>query len=181
MNAGQAYLDSTLDAFRGMKRTAEQAMEQLRWEELQWTPNGESNSMARIVKHMAGNMVSRWTDFLTSDGEKPDRNRDQEFEGAYTSREELLADWNAGWERLFAAIGSLTPGDLLKTVYIRTEPHTVIQAIQRQVVHLSHHVGQTVYLAKQIRNSDWQTLTIPRGKSKEYLEKMAERFGRDAT
>ncbi len=124
-------------------------------------------------------MVSRWTDFLTSDGEKPTRDRDGEFEGGYASREQLLTEWNLGWERLFGAVEALTPDDLLRTVYIRTEPHTVIQAVERQISHLAGHVGQIVYLAKQIRNSDWQTLSIPRGQSKAYLEGMAKRFRRD--
>lgn len=172
------YLNCALENFRIMKRTSERAMEQLNLEELHWTPTDESNSVARIVKHMAGNMMSRWTDFLTTDGEKPTRNRDEEFEGGYASREEMMAAWEAGWEKLFQAVGSLEPADLLKTVTIRAEPHSVIQAIERQVYHLSYHTGQIVYLAKQIRSSDWETLTIPRGKSKEYLEGMLNRFGK---
>jgi len=181
MDLGFTYLDSALGNFRNMKRTADRAVEQLSFEELQWAPNGESNSIARIVKHMSGNMASRWTDFLTSDGENPTRNRDEEFEGEYTSREELIAAWTVGWERLFDAFSHLIPDDLLKTVYIRVEPHSVIQAIERQVYHLSYHVGQIVYLAKQIRGSDWQTLTIPRGKSREYLDNMVQRFKQGGT
>lgn len=173
------YLNSALDNFRNMKRTAEEAMEQLSFEELHWAPGEESNSVALIVKHMAGNMMSRWTDFLTTDGEKPSRNRDQEFEGGYVSHEEMMADWEKGWETLFHTIGSLSPEDLLKTVTIRTEPHSVVQAIERQVYHLSYHTGQIVYLAKQIKASGWKTLTIPRGKSKEYLASMRNRFNEE--
>lgn len=172
---GRAYLDCALENFRKMKSSAERAIDQLSLDELNFAPNEESNSVARIVKHMAGNMVSRWTDFLTSDGEKPARARDREFEGAYGSREELLTAWNLGWERLFDAIVPLTQDDLLRTVYIRTEPHTVIQAVERQVSHLSSHVGQIIYLAKQVRNSDWDTLSIPRGGSQKYLDTMAKR------
>lgn len=161
MDLGRVYLDCALENFRKTKRTAERAMEQLNLEELHWTPDEESNSIARIVKHMAGNMMSRWTDFLTTDGEKATRNRDEEFEGGYGSREEMMAAWEAGWEKLFEAIGSLGWEDLLKTVTIRSEPHSVVKAIERQVYHLSYHTGQIVYLAKQIRGADWKTLTIP--------------------
>ena len=175
-NVGRAYLDSVIENFRKMKRTAEDAMDQLQLDELHWAPHEECHSVARIVKHMVGNMVSRWTDFLTSDGEKPTRDRDGEFEGGYASLEQLLTDWNLGWEQLFGAMEALTPNDLLRTVYIRAEPHTVIQAVERQVSHLAGHVGQIVYLAKQIRNSAWQTLSIPRGQSKAYLEYMEYRL-----
>lgn len=179
MDLGHAYLDAAMENFRNMKTTADRAMEQLNYEELHWAPDDESNSIARIVKHMSGNMVSRWTDFLTTDGEKPTRNRDEEFEGGYLSLETMNMDWEAGWKQLFDAIGALKPDqpdDLLRTVYIRSEPHSAIQAIERQVYHLSYHVGQVVYLAKQIRGTDWQTLTIPRGKSKAYLDGMVDRF-----
>lgn len=176
MDFGYTYLNTVLNNFRNIKSTSERAMEQLSFEELHWMPNEESNSVAVIIKHMAGNMISRWTDFLTSDGEKPNRNRDGEFEGEFSSRDELLQTWETGWTRLFETIESLTPADLLKTVYIRTEPHTVIQAIERQVYHLSYHAGQIVYLGKLIRNSEWETITIPRGESKKFLEEMTERF-----
>ncbi|MHB1953531.1 DUF1572 family protein [Alicyclobacillus sp. ALC3] len=177
MDLGLVYLDCALENFRNTKRTAERAMEQLNLEELHWAPDEESNSIARIVKHMAGNMMSRWTDFLTTDGEKATRNRDEEFEGGYGSRVEMTAAWEAGWKKLFEAIGSLGPEDLLKTVTIRSEPHSVVKAIERQVYHLSYHTGQIVYLAKQIRGANWETLTIPRGESKEYLKNMENHFG----
>ena len=175
------YLNSVLDNFRNMKRTAERAMEQLGFNELQLAPTEESNSIARIVNHMSGNMVSRWTDFLTSDGEKPTRDRDAEFEGDYSSLGELMDAWNIGWDRLLETISQLKSDDLLKVVYIRSEPHNVIQAIERQIYHLSYHIGQIVYVAKQIRNSEWKTLTIPRGKSKEYLAQMNNKFGQNDT
>ncbi len=178
MGLGHVYLDAVLVNFQNMKKTAERAMEPLSLEELHWTPDEQSNSVACIVKHMAGNMMSRWTDFLTTDGEKPTRNRDEEFEGGYTSREEMMAAWKAGWEKLLGAVASLEVDDLVKTVTIRSEPHSVVQAIERQVYHLSYHTGQIVYLAKQIRGADWETLTIPRGKSKEYLTSLENRFGK---
>lgn len=177
MDLGRVYLDVAIGNFRNMKRTSERAMEQLSLEELHWAPHQESNSIARIVKHLAGNMLSRWTDFLTTDGEKTTRNRDEEFEGGYSSHEEMMAGWGAGWEKVFKAMDALEPGDLLKTVMIRSEPHSVVQAIERQVYHVSYHTGQIVYLAKQIRGENWQTLTIPRGKSKDYLASMQNRFG----
>jgi len=177
MDLADIYLDSVLVNFRNMKRTAERAMEQLAFNELQFAPTLESNSIARIVMHMSCNMVSRWTDFLTSDGEKPTRDRDAEFEGDYSSLGELMDAWNIGWARLFETIGQLKSDDLLKVVYIRSEPHNVIQAIERQVYHLSYHIGQIVYVAKQIRNAEWKPLTIPRGKSKEYLFQMNNKFG----
>lgn len=178
MDLGRLYLDIALGNFGSMKKTADGAMEQLNLEELHWSSDPESNTIARIVKHMAGNMMSRWTDFLTTDGEKLSRNRDDEFEGGYASRDEMMAIWETGWEALFRAVGSLEPGDLLKTVTIRAEPNSVIQAIERQVYHLSYHTGQIVYLAKQIKGPGWKTLTIPRGRSREYLASMQERFDR---
>lgn len=155
MDLGRMYLDCALENFRNMKRTAERAIAQLSLEELHWAPGKESNSVALIVKHMAGNMASRWMDFLRTDGENPSRNRDEEFEGGYAFREEMMAALEAGWEKLFETIDSLDPDDLMKTVTIRAEPHSVVQAIERQVYHLSYHTGQIVYLAKQIRGSDW--------------------------
>lgn len=181
MDLADIYLNSVLVNFRNMKRTAERAMEQLGFNELRLAPTSESNSIARIVMHMSGNMISRWTDFLTSDGEKPTRDRDAEFEGDYGSLSEMMDAWNIGWDRLFETIVELKSDDLLKVVYIRSEPHKVIQAIERQVYHLSYHTGQIVYVAKQIRNSEWTTLTIPKGKSTEFLVQMNNKFGRSDT
>ena len=169
MNADLAthYLDEAHRQMRGHKRLAEGAMAQLKDDELFITLDPEANSIAVIVKHMAGNMRSRFTDFLTSDGEKPDRRRDQEFElnPATTTRADLTKWWEDGWARVFAAIESLKPDDVMRKVTIRGEPHTVLQAINRQIAHYAQHTGQIVFIAKHIRGGKWKTLSIPRGKS----------------
>jgi hypothetical protein len=163
------YLDEAHRQFRGHKRMAEGAMAQLKDEELFITIDPESNSIAVLVKHMAGNMRSRFTDFLTSDGEKPDRYRDQEFElSPATTRADLTKWWEDGWARVFAAIEALKPEDVMRTVTIRGEPHTVLQAVNRQIAHYAQHTGQIVFLAKHIRSGKWKTLSIPRGKSESY-------------
>ena len=163
------YLNEVHRQMRGHKRLAEGAMAQLKDEELFVTLDPESNSIAIIVKHMAGNMRSRFTDFLTTDGEKPDRYRDQEFElNPATTRGDLTKWWEQGWARVFEAIESLKPEDLMLRVTIRGEPHTVLQAINRQVAHYAYHTGQIVFLAKHIRSGKWKMLSIPRGKSEEF-------------
>lgn len=163
------YLDEVRRQFRGYKRQGEGAMAQLKDEELFVTLDPESNSVAILVKHLAGNMRSRFTDFLTTDGEKPDRKRDQEFElNSSTTRAEVMRWWEEGWTQVFSAIESLNPEDLLRTVTIRGEPHTVLQAINRQLAHYSAHTAQIIFLAKHLRSSEWKTLSIPRGKSEEY-------------
>jgi Protein of unknown function (DUF1572) len=163
------YLDEAHRQMRGHKRLAEGAMSQLKDEELFVTLDPESNSIAVIVKHMAGNMRSRFTDFLTTDGEKPDRYRDREFDlSPATTRGDLTKWWEEGWARVFEASESLKPEDLMLTVTIRGEPHTVLQAINRQVAHYAYHTGQIVFLAKHIRSGKWKTLSIPRGKSEEF-------------
>jgi hypothetical protein len=163
------YLDEAHRQMRGHKRLAEGAMAQLKDQELFVTLDPESNSIAVIVKHMAGNMRSRFTDFLTTDGEKPDRYRDQEFElTSTTTRADLTKRWEEGWARMFEAIESLKPEDVMRTVTIRGEPHTVLQAVNRQVAHYAYHTGQIVFLAKHIRSGKWKTLSIPRGKSEEF-------------
>jgi hypothetical protein len=163
------YLDEAHRQMRGHKRLAEGAMAQLKDEELFVTLDPESNSIAVIVKHMAGNMRSRFTDFLTTDGEKPDRYRDQEFDlSPATRRGDLTKWWEEGWARVFEAIESLKPEDLMLRVTIRGEPHTVLQAVNRQVAHYAYHTGQIVFLAKHIRAGKWKTLSIPRGKSEEF-------------
>ncbi|HEX8852472.1 MAG TPA: DUF1572 family protein, partial [Pyrinomonadaceae bacterium] len=160
------YLDSAVQRFRATKELGERAFAQLADAELLVAPDAESNSVAVIIKHMSGNMLSRWTDFLTTDGEKPGRSRDAEFDAAGETRETLVARWEAGWACLFAALDALAPAeDLLRTVTIRGEPHTVVDAINRQLAHYSYHVGQIVFLARQLRGSDWQTLSIARGRS----------------
>jgi hypothetical protein len=163
------YLDEVGRQFRGHKRLAEGAMAQLKDEELFTAIDSESNSIAILVKHLSGNMRSRFTDFLTTDGEKPDRNRDQEFEmTAATTRADVMRWWEEGWARLFAAIEALKPEDVMRTVTVRGEPHTVMQAINRQIAHYAQHTGQMVFLAKHLRSGEWKTLSIPRGRSKEF-------------
>jgi hypothetical protein len=166
------YLDEAHRQMRGHKRLAEGAMAQLKDHELFLTLDAESNSIAIIVKHMAGNMRSRFTTFLTSDGEKPDRHRDQEFElDATTTRGDLTTWWEEGWARVFSTIEGLTPDDVMRTVTIRGEPHSVLQAINRQIAHYAYHTGQIVFLAKHFRSSKWRTLSIARGKSEEFNAK----------
>jgi hypothetical protein len=173
------YLEEARRQFRGHKRMGENAMAQLRDEDFFVTIDPESNSVAILVKHLAGNMRSRFTDFLTSDGEKPDRFRDREFEiTASTTRADVMKWWDDGWAIVLNAIESLKPEDVTRTVTIRGEPHTVLQAINRQIAHYAQHTGQIVFLAKHLRSSDWKTLSIPRGKSEEFKshKPMIERF-----
>jgi len=163
------YLEEARRQMRGHKRMGEAAMSQLKDEDFFVTLDPESNSVAILVKHLAGNMRSRFTDFLTSDGEKPDRFRDQEFELTPTpTRADVMKWWDEGWARVFAAIGPLKPEDVMRIVPIRGEPHTVLQAVNRQIAHYAQHIGQIVLLAKHLRSSDWKTLSIPRGRSEEF-------------
>ncbi len=158
------YLDEIRRQLRGQKRMAEASMIQLEDKDFFATIDPESNSVAILVKHIAGNARSRFTDFLTSDGEKPDRFRDREFEvSANASREEVMRWWEEGWLIVFSTIDSLTPEDVLRTITIRQEPHTVVQALNRVLAHYAQHIGQIVFLAKHLRSSQWQTLSIPRG------------------
>ena len=144
-------------------------MAQLKDEEFFFTLDPESNSVAILVKHLAGNMRSRFTDFLNSDGEKPDRFRDREFElNSATTRADVMRWWEEGWACVFGALAPLQPEDVMRTITIRNEPHTVLQAVNRQIAHYAQHIGQIVFLAKHIRSSDWNTLSIPRGKSEEF-------------
>jgi Protein of unknown function (DUF1572) len=168
-----SYLKDSIDLFRYYKKLAERAMAQCPDEGLFTMLDAESNSIAIVVKHMAGNMRSRWTNFLTSDGEKPDRNRDNEFEGPPKTRTELLEMWERGWKLLFGALEPLSDAELTRTITIRTEPHSVMQAINRQVAHYSYHVGQIVYLARHFAGDKWQTLTIPKKKSAEFNKQVA--------
>lgn len=156
------YLVSALHQFRYYKSLGEKAMAQLPEEKLFWQPDPESNSIAIIVQHLWGNMRSRWTGFLTSDGEKAWRERDAEFEPGLQTREELLRMWEEGWGYVFRAVEPLQPADLLHTVYIRQEPHTVLHAINRQLAHYAYHVGQIVYLAKMQVGEEWETLSMPK-------------------
>lgn len=168
-----SYLKDSIEMFRHYKKLAERAMEQASDEALFACLDSESNSIAIIVKHMAGNMRSRWVAFLTSDGEKPDRNRDAEFETPPKTRAELMALWEEGWGHLFRALTPLTDADLARTVYIRSEAHSVTQAINRQVAHYSYHVGQIVFLAKHFAAANWKALTVPKGKSAEFNTRVA--------
>jgi len=160
-----SYLKDALDVFRYYKNLGERAMLQCGDVMLFETLDPESNSIAIVVKHMAGNMRSRWTDFLASDGEKPDRNRDSEFETPAITRAELMDQWNAGWNCVFAALEPLADSDLTRTVLIRGEAHSVMQAINRQIAHYSYHIGQIVFLAKHFGCDSWKSLTVPRKQS----------------
>lgn len=160
-----SYLEDSRTLFLYNKTLAERAIAQVSDEQLFTTLDHEANSIAILVKHIAGNMRSRWTGFLTTDGEEPDRHRDTEFEAPPPTREALLALWEDGWQRLFTAIDPLTDADLTRTVTIRGEPHSVMQAINRQMAHYSLHIGQIVLLAKHFAHDHWQSLSVPRGGS----------------
>jgi hypothetical protein len=170
-----SHLADSIELFRYYKKLGERAMEQCPDEGLFTALDAESNCIAIIVKHMAGNMRSRWTDFLASDGEKPDRNRDSEFEDAPKTRAEVMELWQRGWKILFEALEPLSDADLARTVTIRTEPHSVTQAINRQIAHYSYHVGQIAFLARHFaaQAGKWSSLTIPRKKSSEFNAKVA--------
>lgn len=162
------YLASVIKQLEYYKMLGDKTFDQVADEKLFWQYNDNSNSIAIIVKHLCGNMLSRWTDFLTSDGEKEWRDRDAEFENEITSRQELLAKWNEGWNCLFNALISLTPGDLDKMIYIRNEGHTVMEAINRQLAHYPYHVGQIVFIGKIVCAGEWVSLSIPKGNSKSF-------------
>jgi hypothetical protein len=168
-----SYLQDSLAVFRQYKIMAERAMEQVAEEQLFAVLDSEMNSIAVTVKHMAGNMRSRWTDFLTTDGEKPDRNRDGEFVDPPPSREALMQVWEAGWQCVFSALEPLSDADLGRKVVIRGEAHSVMQAINRQMTHYACHIGQIVLLAKHFQHATWKSLSVPRGKSAEFNRKMS--------
>jgi hypothetical protein len=169
-----SYVEDSLTLLQHYKTLADRAMEQLGHEQLFATLDPEMNSIAVIVKHLAGNMLSRWTDFLSSDGEKPDRDRDAEFENPPESREALMELWNRGWACVFTALEPLSDADLSRVVTIRGEPHSVMQAIGRQMGHYAYHVGQIVFLAKHFQSEKWTSLTIPRGQSRTFTERVAK-------
>ncbi len=163
MSIAAAYLDDVRVQFQRMKKLAEDAIAQVSDEELVQTIDAEANSLAIIMKHQAGNLRSRFTDFLTTDGEKANRNRDGEFEiHRNPGRAAILADWESGWVTLFSALDTLGPDDLLRDVYVRGERLSVVQALDRQMTHHSYHVGQIVFLAKHLRSTTWKTLSIPK-------------------
>ncbi|TDL30815.1 DUF1572 domain-containing protein [Jeotgalibacillus sp. S-D1] len=174
MNIGKEYLKIAIERFRSVKSLGDKTINQVSEKDIYWTYNDGSNSLSVIVKHMSGNMVSRWTDFLTSDGEKGYRNRDIEFSGDIPSKSELINVWENGWKTLFDALTDLSEDDLLKTIFIRGESHLVLEAIERQMAHYAYHVGQIVFIGKQLKNDQWESLSIPKGKSKEYLKQMLE-------
>jgi uncharacterized damage-inducible protein DinB len=172
------YLEDVADQLRSYKQLADRALAQVGDEDLFVILDPESNSLAMLIQHMAGNLISRWTDFLTTDGEKPDRDRDSEFEVRDgKTRADLLAHWEEGWRRLFAALAALTEEDLTRTVTIRAEPHSVIRAIDRQLMHQAYHTGQIVFLAKHLASGQWRNLSVPRGKTREFNAEMLARSG----
>jgi Protein of unknown function (DUF1572) len=167
-----SYVEDSIDLLRYYKKMAERAMDQVTDNQLYEALDGAANSIAVVVKHMAGNMRSRWTDFLTSDGEKPDRNRDSEFVEPPATRAALLQTWEEGWARVFAALEPLSDADLGRTVTIRGEAHSVMQAINRQSAHYTNHIGQIVLLAKHFAGGRWQSLSVPRNKSADFNQKV---------
>lgn len=175
MSVEKEYIKIIKERFKSVKHLGDGTIVQLSDGDIKWKPNEESNNVAVIVKHVSGNMVSRWTDFLTTDGEKAYRNRDKEFLDDILSKEELIHVWEKGWNILFSTLEDLNEKDLLKTVTIRGEGHLVIEAIERQLAHYSYHVGQIVYIGKQVKNNKWESLSIPVGKSEDYLQEMLEK------
>lgn len=165
---GTSYLLSAIQQFEYYKSLAEKAFAQIPDEQLLWQYNAECNSVAIIVQHLHGNMLSRWTEFLTTDGEKENRNRDIEFEIVTSTRAEMMERWNAGWECTFAAIKPLSENDLIRTVFIRGEAHTVVEAINRQIAHYAYHVGQIVFIGKMLADANWKSLSVPRGESQKF-------------
>jgi hypothetical protein len=176
MEATNSYLESVKKQFLYYKTLGEKAMDQLESEQLFVSLNEDTNSIATIVKHLSGNMLSRWTDFLTSDGEKEWRNRDSEFQETIKSKEELLVNWNKGWDCFLDALNGLQTEQLSEIIYIRNEGHTVIEAINRQLAHYPYHIGQIVFYAKMLKNSEWTSLSIPKNKSISYN---SEKFSKE--
>jgi len=171
----QIFLDSVIKRFREYKGLGEKTFNQLNDEEMHFQPNGESNSIAIIIQHMHGNMLSRWTNFLTEDGEKEWRQRDDEFEVHQFSKQQLIDKWNEGWKVLLDTLHSLTEKDLAKTITIRSQPLNVVDAIERQLAHYAYHVGQIVYLGRWIRASECKSLSIPKNQSKQYNQQMRQK------
>lgn len=170
MDLGNEYLKIVRERFESVKDLGDKTINQLSEKDIHWKLNKASNSIAIIAKHLSGNMISRWSDFLTTDGEKSFRNRDQEFEDDVSSKQEMITIWEKGWKTLLDTLNGLENQDLLKNITIRGERHTVLEAIERQMAHYSYHVGQIVYIGKQLKDESWETLSIPKGKSEEYLQ-----------
>ena len=160
---GQHYLQNCIKEFKGLKALGDKTFAQIKDEDFFWAPDEESNSIAIIVRHLNGNMFSRWTDFLTTDGEKENRKRDEEFEKLfYTDKDDVLSRWEKGWQIVFETVGALTENDLLKEVKIRNQPLSVIEAINRQLTHYGYHIGQIVYIGKHLESANWKSLSIPK-------------------
>ncbi len=174
-NIIENYHSDAIQSFRNYKKMAERAMEQISDEEFFALIDAEANSIAVIVKHIAGNLHSRWRDFLTTDGEKPDRHRDTEFEMMADTRESLMNFWETGWQTLFENVEPLTPDDFARTVTIRGEPHTIAEAINRQMTHYAYHIGQIVLLAKHFKSTTWKTLSVPKNQSAQFNQFLAEK------
>ena len=173
---GNSFLSSSIKQFEYYKSLGDKTFEQLDFSEMQKEFAEDSNSISIIVKHMVGNMLSRWTNFMTEDGEKSWRHRDQEFEDTYQSKEDMLHAWEKGWDCVFNALTPLENDDLEKIIYIRNQGHTVTEAINRQLAHYAYHVGQIVFLGKLLKGSHWKSLSIPKGKSKDFN---TEKFGQE--
>ena len=178
METSDAYLESVRKQFLYYKTLGEKTFEQLTSEQLFLALNDNTNSIAVIVKHLSGNMLSRWTDFLTTDGEKEWRNRDAEFEVAYSTREALITEWNKGWDCFLPVLDALEPTQLSQIIYIRNEGHTVVEAINRQLAHYSYHIGQIVFYGKLLKTEEWNSLSIPKNKSTDYN---ATKFSKEKT
>ncbi|WP_272022389.1 DUF1572 family protein [Olleya namhaensis] len=172
------YITSIIKQFDYYKTAGDKTLQQLSFEEMNWQSHDNSNSVSIIVKHMVGNMLSRWTNFLIEDGEKDWRQREQEFEATYTNKDQLITDWEKGWQCVYDAIKPLTNKDLERIVYIRNESHTVADAIFRQLGHYSYHIGQIAYIGVSIKNTDWQSLSIPKGQSVQFN---SEKFSKPKT
>lgn len=173
---GAFYLDSAIKRLLTYKTLGDMTFAQLEEKDFYYTPSEQSNSIAVIIQHMHGNMISRWTNFLTEDGEKPGRNRDEEFSPPSSDKAQLLEMWEKGWRCLIGTLSSLKEDDLLKTITIRHEPLTAVDAINRQLAHYPHHVGQIVYIGKMIRDHNWRTLSVPKGGSRDFNKTMEEKF-----
>jgi hypothetical protein len=175
MKIEEVFLQSAIKKFNTQKSLGEKTFTQLEEKDLFFKPSKESNSIAVIVQHMSGNMLSRWTNFLTEDGEKPWRDRDKEFEDVLTTKDEVVLAWNAGWRRVLNTVELLQPEDMMKTITIRNEPLSVVDAIIRQIDHYGYHVGQIVYIGRLIKDESWQSLSIPKNKSKEFNDAMRQK------
>src|SRR5215213_8632297 len=174
MNIGELYLESVIKRFNDYKNLGERTFAQLNDADMHYQPDKESNSIAIIIQHLHGNMISRWTNFLTEDGEKEWRKRDDEFEVHRFTKQQLIEKWNEGWKAVLDSLQSLTENDLSKTITIRSQPLNVVDAINRQMAHYSYHVGQIVYLGRWIREDDWKSLSIPKNKSQEFNRQMQQ-------